>query len=196
MTNNRCVKTVNYPEKNHTFSQQKGIKKPFIGIKTYVMNTHTTRLNYYIIVVLLNLFFIAGCKKDKPLEEINAGISFKVNGTLKTVAGEQSVFGMLNPNTNTLTVTANLTSTNESIILVIPGIRGKGEFPITGSAQATYTNGSVVASNTYNATTGFIKITTFQSGGVKGTFEFYSENSAKFYKNITEGTFEAVVQKQ
>ena len=125
---------------------------------------------------------------------LNPGISFVVNGTAKSATGADNVYASLGDQ-NTLTITAKLTATNEMLSVVIPGVRGKGEFPITESAEATYVNGPVPVANTHNATSGTIKITTFQSNGVKGTFEFDSVSPGGSIKKITLGVFEAEIQK-
>lgn len=157
------------------------------------MKTHTTK-PWALLFFLCTLFVLGSCKKKEELETINPGMSFIVNGTAKSTLGADNVFATLSSE-HTLTVTGKLIPTNELITLVIPAIRNKGEFPITGSAQATYINGSVPAINNYSATSGTIKITTFQSNGVKGTFQFHSVNPSTAIKDITEGAFEAEIKK-
>lgn len=157
------------------------------------MRTHTTQ-SKPLLLLLFILLALTSCKKDEELEVLNPGMSFTVNGTSKSAAGAENVYASMGDG-NTLTVTAKLTPTNELITLVIPGIRGRGEFPIPENAEATYVNGPVPAANSHYASSGTIKITTFQSNGVKGTFEFNSSSTTGSIKKITMGVFEAEMQK-
>ncbi|WP_207420500.1 hypothetical protein [Desertivirga brevis] len=157
------------------------------------MKTHTTQSSALLLMLFI-LLALASCKKDEQLEVLNPGMSFIVNGTAKSATGSENVYATKGDG-NTITITAKLTATNELITFVIPGIRGKGEFPITKSAEATYVNGPVPAANRHLANSGTIRITTFQSNGVKGTFEFDSSSLTGSLKKITEGSFEAEIQK-
>jgi hypothetical protein len=157
------------------------------------MKTQQLRFTFLILIFMV-VNAVSSCKKDEKPEPVNPGISYIVNGTAKSSVGEENVQATLNKSSNTLTLTSKITATGESVILVIPGIRGRGEFPFPESATATYSNGIDANTNIYTATSGKVKITTFQSNGVKGSFEFYSVNKGGAFKNITEGSFEAMIK--
>ncbi|WP_207533121.1 DUF6252 family protein [Desertivirga arenae] len=156
------------------------------------MRTHNTQ-SASVKFLFLIFFGLVSCKKEEQLEVQNPSISFLVNGTAKSAVGADNVYAKMGE-VNTLTITAQLKATNEIVTLVIPGIRGKGQFPIPGSAEATYINGMIPSANNHSASSGTIKITTYQKNGLKGTFEFNSASSGGSIKNITQGAFEAEIQ--
>lgn len=154
-------------------------------MKTHILNLKAVYCFFMLAIVA------SSCKKDEKPETFNPGMSFIVNGTLKEITDPEKITYTLLDNEKTLKVTGILNTSNESVTLILTDFNGKGDYTIGDNASAVYTNGSIVATNSYTANSGTVKITTSLKEGIKGTFQFYSLNSLGAFKNITEGKFES-----
>lgn len=138
------------------------------------------------------LILVVSCKKkDEIPEVIFPEMHFNVNGTVKNIDGPEHVFANKADGGKTIVITARLNASNETVVLTIRDVKGKGDYPVEMSAGAIYTNGSNPATELYTATTGMITVSTFQENGLKGSFNFKSYNTGGFHKTITNGSFEA-----
>lgn len=139
------------------------------------------------------LFAFSSCEKEDSEDQVNVGMSLKVNGTLKQAAGETKVSAMFIKSEKSLQVMGNL-GENEAVSLTIENFNGVGDYNVTNDnvvvVYTTNINGGVASTSL--GTTGIIKITTSTDKVIKGTFQF-TDDEASTPMVISEGKFEAKV---
>ncbi|WP_423147161.1 DUF6252 family protein [Rubrolithibacter danxiaensis] len=140
----------------------------------------------------LCLFVFSSCKKDKETSKAEAGMSVKIDGTLK--ASNAPAAATIYQSENTIQIIGRFSS-SEGISIMLNEVK-TGEFDVaTDAALVAYMEGTDPDQG-FLGETGTVKITSLTDEMVKGTFEFTAKRAlGEDVRVITEGTFEAKVIK-
>lgn len=145
------------------------------------------RLKRILLALLICATAFNSCKKSTTKPLLTVGLSFKVDGALKSLPIVHADWTL--SNLHDLIIEAK--SGSERIYLTVRGytVGSPNEYS-PDNMNLIYSNGENSLSYFYGLT-GNITVTSIDSNSVTGTFEFTSMNSSKEGKSITSGQFHA-----